>query len=116
LNPSGTFSLGVLSIAFVLSIAACSQQNQADAGTATLTWNRITNNTDGTKLTDLAGYKIRYGRSPNALNSLVTLSNPNLTTYRVTNLSPGTWYFAVAAYRTNGEQGVPSPVAAKTVR
>jgi hypothetical protein len=105
----------VLGIAFALSVAACSHQNQADAGTATLAWSRVTKNTDGTKLTDLAGYKIWYGRSPTALNPLVTLSNPNLTTYQVTHLTPGTWYFVVAAYSRDGKQGAPSPVASKKI-
>jgi hypothetical protein len=103
-----------LGIAFALSVAACS--HQAGSGTATLTWNRVTKNTDGTKLTDLAGYTIRYGRSPAALDNVVSVANPNMTTYQVTNLSPGTWYFAIAAYSSRGEQGVLSPVASKTVR
>jgi hypothetical protein len=116
LNQPRTFRLGVWTIAFALSLAACSHQNQGHTGTATLIWTRVTKNSDGTNLTDLAGYQIWYGKSPKALNNVVTLSNPNLTTYQVTNLSPGTWYFAVAAYRSNGKQGWRSAVASKTVK
>jgi len=115
LNQPRTFRRGLWSIVFALTLAACNHQNQGHAGTATLIWTRVTKNSDGTNLTDLAGYQIWYGRSPRALNNVVTLSNPNLTTYRVTNLPPGTWYFAVAGYRSNGKQGRRSAFVSKTV-
>jgi hypothetical protein len=85
------------------------------AGTATLRWTAVTQNSDGTVLTDLAGYKVFYGVSADALNTIVVLSDPNVTTYEVANLAPGTWYFAVAAYTASGTQGELSDVAVKTV-
>jgi len=84
-------------------------------GAATLRWTAVTQNSDGTVLTDLAGYKVFYGVSPDALNTVVVLSDPNVTTYEVTNLTSGTWYFAVAAYTASGTEGVLSDVAAKSV-
>ena len=118
-----TFDVFALTLALALSVAACSNSQREDIGTATLTWNRVTRSTDGTKLTDLAGYKIHYGNSANSLNKVITLPNsslplPNssLTFYQVTNLSPGTWYFAVTAYGTDGKESALSPVASKTVR
>jgi hypothetical protein len=84
-------------------------------GTATLNWTPVTQNTDGSVLTDLAGYKVYYGTFPNAMNTLVVLPDPTQTTYVVTNLSSGAWYFAVAAYTSSGIQGVLSNVASKTV-
>jgi hypothetical protein len=89
--------------------------NQVSNGSATLTWTAVTENTNGTPLTGLAGYKVFYGTSQNALNTSVTLANPSLTTYTVTNLSSGTWYFAVAAYTSSGTQGVLSNVGSKTI-
>lgn len=123
--------LGVFGIALALSIAACGsgggqspvsgQPNgtpkgvATDSGTATLSWTPVVGNTNGTALTDLAGYRIYFGSSPGTLNTVVVLSNPGLTTYQVTNLSSGTWYFAVAAFASTGTEGVLSNIASKTV-
>lgn len=113
-----TSRLSLLSVALALGLAACGNSNQNPAGTgiATLTWNRVMKNADGTNMTDLAGYQIHYGRSASALNDVVTLPNPDQTTYQVKNLSPGTWYFAVTAYSRNLRQSELSPVVSKTVK
>ena len=52
---------------------------QVTNGTATISWIPPTQNTDGSALTDLAGYRIYYGTSPSSLNQNVELSNPGLT-------------------------------------
>jgi hypothetical protein len=74
-----------------------------------------TENTDGSALTDLAGYKIRYGRSSTELSETIDLTNPSLNRYLVENLSAGTWYFAVTAVNNQGVSSVPSNVATKTI-
>jgi hypothetical protein len=118
-----SFDVVALSLALALSVVACSNLQPSDSGTATLTWSRVTRSTDGAKLTDLAGYKIHYGKSANSLNKVITLPNSSLplpnssrTFYQVTNLSPGTWYFAVTAYGTDGRESELSTIASKTVR
>jgi hypothetical protein len=85
------------------------------SGSATLTWTPVTQNSDDTPLSDLAGYKVYYGTSAGALNSVVVLPDPSATSYLVTGLSSGTWYFAVAAYTSSGTQGASSNVVAKMV-
>jgi hypothetical protein len=113
-----------LEIVLALSVAACGQVNpgapreatsQSATGSATLNWSPVTQNTDGTTLTDLAGYTVYYGASPGALNTTVMLSDPVQTTYMVAPLTAGTWYFAVSAYTTKGVQGQLSNVASKTI-
>jgi len=89
--------------------------NQASNGTATLNWTPVTTNTNGSALNNLAGYKVYYGTSANAMSTVVTLANPSVTTYLVSNLSAGTWYFAVAAYTSSGVVGDPSNVGQKTI-
>src|SRR5271165_5284322 len=69
---------------------------QSASGTATLQWVPPTENTNGTALTDLAGYTIYYGNSPDAVTQSVQIANPGIATYMVTNLSPGTWYFSIS--------------------
>ncbi len=88
----------------------------ANQGMATLTWQAPTQNTDGSSLTDLAGYHIYYGSSQNALNQMITVSNPATTTYQIDNLGTGTWYFAVAAYSTSGTESARSNVGSKTFK
>jgi hypothetical protein len=85
------------------------------SGVATLSWTPPTQNSDGSALTDLAGYEVRYGRSADDLPQSVQLSNPSLSTCVVENLASGTWYFAVAAVNTRGVTSPSSNVASKTI-
>jgi Putative Ig domain len=89
---------------------------QAAAGAATLAWTPPTENTNGTTLTNLAGYAIEYGTTAASLSESVTIANPGLTSYMVTGLSAGTWYFGVKAYNTLGAYGALSNVVSKTVQ
>lgn len=88
---------------------------QVQAGSATLTWQAPTQNTDGTSLAGLAGYFIVYGKSADALTQTVDLKNPSLTTYVVEPLTSGTWYFAVKAYTSSGAESDKSNIASKTI-
>lgn len=65
---------------------------------AVLTWTAPTQNTDGSALTDLAGYHIFYGDTPANLNQTLTVNDPKATTATVTALSAGTWTFAISAF------------------
>ncbi len=79
----------------------------------TLTWQPPTQNTDGTALTNLAGYYIDYGTQPQNYTTAIQVANPGVTTYVVENLPPGTYYFVVTAYNSNGEDSSASnPVTA----
>ena len=84
-------------------------------GSATLQWTPPTENSDGSSLTNLAGYRVHYGRSPTQLSQTVEITNSSLSTYVVENLSSGTWYFAVVTVNTGGTTSVLSNVAAKTI-
>ena len=85
------------------------------AGSATLRWQPPTSNTDGSPLTNLAGYVIRYGTSLDKPMTEVRVGNPGLTTYVVSELAPATWYFHVAAYNTAGVESAPSATGSKTI-
>ena len=114
----------MLTIALALAFTGCAQVNpsptssaagQSGGGSATLSWSPVTQNTDGTVLTNLAGYTVHYGASPAELSTTVVLADPTQTSYVVSPLTVGTWYFAVSAYTTNGVQGELSNVASKTI-
>jgi hypothetical protein len=83
---------------------------------AELSWTPPTQNTDGSSLSNLAGYRIAYGTNPNALTQSVQVSNVGITRYTIDNLSPGTYYFAVRAYTSNGTESANSTVASKVVQ
>jgi hypothetical protein len=85
-------------------------------GGATLSWSAPTSNTDGTSLSNLAGYRISYGTSSSALTQTVQIANPSVTNYTISNLSPGTYYFAVRAYTSNGTESNNSNVSSKAVQ
>jgi hypothetical protein len=88
---------------------------QVSNGTATISWIPPTQNTDGSPLTDLGGYRIYYGTNQNNLTQMAEVNNPGLTSYMVQNLSPATWYFSMRAFRTNGTESEPSNMASKTI-
>ncbi len=98
------------------SLAALTITVQAVAnGSATLNWVAPTQRTDGTALTNLAGYKVYWGETEGSYPNAATITNPGMTTYQVDNLGSGTWYFVMTAYDTNGiESGYSNP-ASKTV-
>ena len=72
-------------------------------GSATLSWIPPTQNANGGVLSDLAGYHIYYGTTPE-LGQSVTLTNAGLTRYVFTGLTQTTWYFAMTAYDTAGRE------------
>jgi hypothetical protein len=67
----------------------------------TLSWLPPTENEDGSPLTDLAGYEIAYGRQPRLYSSRIDVRNPGVTTYVVSGLVPGAYYFAMFSYTEN---------------
>lgn len=83
---------------------------QSAGSSATLSWVAPTLNTDGSPLADLAGFRLYYGSHAAQLDRQLTLPNPGLSTWVVSSLTPGTWYFAVAAYNALGTESVRSEV------
>jgi len=75
-------------------------------GTATLQWTSPTQNSDGTALVDLAGFRVFQGTTQNtsALRLVDTLDNPSVSIYVVENLSSGTYYFAITAVSDENAQ------------
>lgn len=86
------------------------------SGSATLSWLPPTTRTDGSALTNLAGYRVRYGTSPGALSQVLTLASPAFTDAVIENLPPATYYFAVVAYDTTGGESDLSTVLSKTIQ
>jgi hypothetical protein len=90
--------------------------NQVSNGSATVSWTPPLNNSDGSTLTNLAGYRIYYGTAANSLNQSVQVSNVGASSFTVSNLTSGTWYFGVTAYNASGVESGLSNVASKAVQ
>lgn len=88
---------------------------QAANGSATLSWTPPTQNVDGTALTNLAGYRVVYGRSSGNLDQTVQIASPGIASYTISGLTSGTWYFAVRAYSSSGTESSVSNSGSKTI-
>lgn len=86
------------------------------SGVASLSWTPPTRNTDGTALTDLAGYKLYWGPASGNYTQSVTVQNPGLTTYVVENLTAGSWYFVSTAVNALGIESNFSGEALKVIQ
>ena len=82
-----------------------------EAGQVQLSWTAPTEDEDGIRLTDLAGYKLYYGQNSRQVSGSYQFSVDvgNRTSYTLTNLTDGQrYYFAVTAYNTEGDESTYS--------
>jgi hypothetical protein len=104
-NDNGSAAVGPFSIEVV----------PADRPWARLTWEPPRLNTDGSALTDLAGYRI-YHFLPDSFSFAVTeLMDPDATEYLVGNLASGTNYFCMTAIDSAGQESTYSAIVSTTV-
>lgn len=87
----------------------------APSGTAALSWSAPTQNTDGSALSDLAGYYVYHGTSPGSLTMAVELRGNSVTNYTFNALANGTHYFAISAFNASGVESALSGVGSKTI-
>jgi hypothetical protein len=85
------------------------------SGTVSLSWAAPTENTNGTPVTDLAGYHIHYGTAAGALTQTIDVVGASTTAFEISNLIPGTYYFSVSAYSSLNVESSPSGVATVTI-
>jgi hypothetical protein len=88
-------------------------------GAATLSWSAPTAYTDGTRISELSGYKIYY--SPNIeevsqRKSLPALLAPQMDNIALEDLTPELWYFAISAVDINNVEGELSVILSKQIR
>jgi hypothetical protein len=68
----------------------------------TLSWSPPKRNSDGSSLTDLAGYTLHYGTTSQDYTGSIEITRPMQTSYVInTSTFPrGRYYFAISAYNT----------------
>ncbi|HEV2229592.1 MAG TPA: putative Ig domain-containing protein [Steroidobacteraceae bacterium] len=97
------------------SITVNSGGAQLPPGNVTISWTPPTENTNGTALTNLAGYHLYYGTSQSSLNQKVNITNAGLASYVVSNLTAGTWYFTLTAVNSLGVESPRSAILTTSV-
>lgn len=102
-KPDRSFLIGTLT--GMLMIIASAQSHYAFAGDAVLSWNPDMDPT-------LAGYKVYYGTASGHYGIPVDVGIQ--TTYMVTGLGFGTYYFTVTAYDSSGIESSYSNEVSKT--
>jgi hypothetical protein len=64
----------------------------------TVQWQQPTTNEDGSALTNLAGFQIRYGRQAGRYTRTINVPTPGITSYVVDGLASGAYYFTMGSY------------------
>src|SRR5262249_32768130 len=82
--------------------------------TAALSWTAPTQNTDGSALTNLAGYKVYWGPSSRNYTQNASVNGASATSFTAS-LTPGTWFFATTAFDSTGAESAKSNEVSKTV-
>jgi hypothetical protein len=118
-------------LAVTLTIAACDGGPAATAtggasesapvtssdnvGAATLAWVVPSKNTDGSALTNLAGYRIYYGTRADSLTEVIDVPTIGATDYVIDNLTAGTYYFSIRTYTSAGTESALSKIVSDTI-
>lgn len=108
----GTLSASLPAFSIAVSAQAT---GTTGTGTATVSWSPPTENTDGSPLSNLAGFEIYYGTSQASLTRIVQVAGSTVTSYTITGLTSGTWYFAVSAYNSSGLESSLSNIGSKII-
>ena len=84
-------------------LSAVLMATHVHAARLTLSWNAPTTNQDGSSLNDLAGHKVHYGLNPGSYSDPLDVGLA--TSVVLSDMVVGqTYYFAVTAYDTSGNQ------------
>ncbi len=90
--------------------------SQTALGVITLNWVAPSENTDGSPLMDLAGYKIYVSKNNGYHERVIRIDNSGISTYVVEQLSPATYYFAATAFNSSGIESSFSGEIVRTIQ
>lgn len=107
---SGSLAVGPITTTTTYTLTCSSPTDTS----ATFSWSAPTTNTDGTVLTDLAGFRLYSGS--NGVGSLVTsITSPSATSYQLTGLQVGDYSWYLTAYNSSNVESGPSNNATKSI-
>jgi len=103
-----------------LFLGACSEADvspfSGGPGTATITWLAPTTKVDGSSLNagEISSYNVYYGESTQNLILAASLNSGSYE-HTISDLAPGTYYFAVTVSDTNQNESSFSNIVSKVV-
>ena len=71
-------------------------------GSVSLSLTAPTENEDGSPLTNLAGFRLYYGKETGTYTETIDIDDPGVNLYVIDNLTPDTYFFTATAYNTDG--------------
>jgi len=80
-----------------------------------VSWTAPTTRSDGSPLNDLDGFRIYYGTTSGNYTQTVTVNDENATSYVISGLTPGTYYFAVTAFDSANNESTHSTEASVNI-
>jgi fibronectin type III domain protein len=82
------------------SVGSVGPTASATNKSVTLSWSPPTHNSDGSSITNLAGYTLHYGTASQDYTGSIEITSPTQTSYILSDngFPPGTYYFAISAY------------------
>jgi hypothetical protein len=121
MNRSAFYTLVVLAY----GLAACGggggdgdkTSNEPDNQAQRLSWIAPSTRTDGSflDLSELAGFKIYSGPTSNNLELIADIEDGQSTTYDLSSIEPGDYFFGIVAYDTDGLNSPISERIEKTI-
>jgi hypothetical protein len=123
-DPQGKAILGQPNTAVVMVLASVvsapspgggSSGSGSGSASATLSWLAPSENTNGSALTNLAGYNIYYGTSTSAMTNRIAITSVAVMTYVINNLNSGNWFFAITAVNSAGVESLASSAVEATL-
>jgi hypothetical protein len=123
----------ILVFPLIFSLSGCNQSGDATSGSSgvsigdselnpdselgaiSISWIPPLENSDGTALVDLAGYRVYLGLESGSYSSVIDIDSIGITSYVIDNLQPGTYYISVTAYDSEGNESVYSNELSKLV-
>jgi hypothetical protein len=114
-SPAATSSSAAVAPVSSTDSSPPAGSSTSSIGAATLSWAAPDQNTDGSALTNLAGYRIYYGTSADALDQVIDIPSVGITTYVLDDLTAGTYYFSIRAYNAVGAESALSNVVSDTI-
>jgi len=114
-SVAGQADFGSPAAATIGVTASSSPSTGSATGTVSLTWSAPTQNTDGSALTNLAGFAIYYGKSATAMTQKINITTVGMLTYVFNNLSSGPWCFEILAVNSLGVESNPSGIVSTTI-
>jgi Putative Ig domain len=97
------------------AFAVTVSDSAAAVSATTLQWTAPTQNTDGTQLTNLAGFIIVYGTSSTSLTKTIRIENPSVDRHQIDDLPAGRHYFGIRAFTSAGVESEVSATVSKVI-